>query len=142
MPGYSSELEHIASLLEKIAGEDSDQGQDQQDQSQDGQDQSQGQQQDPISELTDIVSQIADQVKDLKYELNKVKSSIIAETTIEDPDLNTTVLSNKNLMRKQAFLQIMDQLNDVSDAIVASNPHISKRIDSIMDCLRFYDKVK
>ena len=121
-----------------------EQGQD--DQSQQGQndhgqnDQQQGQPQDQLKEIVDVITNLSDQITNLKYEIDKVKNSIVDQSKFETPDLNTTVLASFDFMKKTAFLQIMDELNDVADAVLPYNPKLSNRIDNVMDSLRSYNK--
>jgi len=145
-------LSKLVFELKKTAGEDSGQpdqqtqdqtdqsGQDQQGQDQSGQQDGQPDQNSQLKEIVDVITNLADQMDGLKYEINKVKTSIVDQSKFEDPDLNTTVLASSDFMRKTAFLQIMDELNDVADAILPMNPKLSNRIDNIMDSLRIYNK--
>jgi len=92
------------------------------------------------SQLTQVITDLSTQMNNLKYDIENMKNVVMTKSQVDNADLNTTVLSNNQLMRKQAFLNIMDQLNDVADAFMHTNPHISSKIDNIMDSLRFYDK--
>jgi len=92
------------------------------------------------SQLTQVITDLSTQMNNLKYDIENMKNVVMTKSQIDNADYNTTVLSNNQIMRKQAFLQIMDQLNDIADSFVHTSPHISKRIDNIMDSLRFYDK--
>jgi enamine deaminase RidA (YjgF/YER057c/UK114 family) len=92
------------------------------------------------SQITQVITDLAKQINNLKYELSNMKKVVMTKSVLESPDLNKTVLSNNDMIKKQAFLQVMDELNDVADAFINTQPHISKRIDNIMDSLRLYDK--
>ena len=124
-------------------GQESQQDQGQDDQNQQDQQDQQGQpqdSQDQLKEIVDVITTLSDQITNLKYEIDKVKNSIVDQSKFETPDLNTTVLASFDFMKKTAFLQIMDELNDVADAVLPYNPKLSNRIDNVMDSLRLYNK--
>ena len=128
-------------LLKKADDQQQDPSQDPQQQEDQQQDQQQPQADDFQTQITQVITDLAKQINNLKYELSSMKSVVMTKSVVDNPDLNTTVLGNNNMMKKQAFLSIMDELNDVADAFIHTQPHISNRIDNIMDTLRFYDKV-
>ena len=91
-----------------------------------------------IDELKNKIDMMTTEVRELKNKQPKIDS--------DDSDLNDSVMQKGNkksysyYLRKQAFLNIMDELDELAEHFASVDYRITKRIDNIADRLRFYDK--
>jgi len=86
-------------------------------------------------DLTKTVNELEDKIKTLEYGLKDLKKKKPSLDT-DEQDLNNTVIRGK----KGQYLKIMDQLDEVAESLVETDPKLSKTIDHIADNLYFYNK--
>jgi len=91
-----------------------------------------------IDELKTKIETMTKEVRELKNKQPEIDS--------DDSDLNDSVMQSGNkksyniYLKKQAFLKVMDELDELAEHFSSIDNRITKRIDNIADRLRFYDK--